>query len=1338
MIAFRTQGAARLGCQADFRYGAVLNVDFCAADPQIIPFHVSLRRDEKVIVFNRRDAVGWRREVRFAHDFAHALVSLSVSFDENGAQVEVDGRRFGPYGPRVALDLTQERPIRRGFPGLSTITQIGFQGAVIEETIHIGYPGLFAAGGGGAGLQLGARLSACLPAPREGHREMPLLDIADGVARVPLSPNPDDPAVLTALIPGWIWRDGAQAVALAVRTDTMDRPEQLSLTRAQAVDEIVRMASHGFIDLDDLSALQAIEHAVHGRMVSDLPQDTVAVLVKAAGRLGLADFIAEAMPPGITVASEAPTVAADPVDRAHADFIAASADLAQDNAATLRRLASDLTRAERCRLVQVLVETLGDDGDPAPFAALLDVDDLLMAEGAWTNAVNAPLLYAMGAFDEVARAVSRVAQLPGEETSATALGWVGRALAGPRAAIDGQLPTLAARDRMLGAFLSVLETRAADYWAPTASTALTRAMVDLIVARDSLGSEKRSWLLHLAGRLYGLSPSFWAMLDPVLPQGDAPELDPLRRAFDALHAAVVSGANADSLAPLLAPFVGVNIAGADRFCADLLGPLALNAPHGQPPRDAEALRWVVHPLTPDDARTPPRVRHATRAARALQHALPTPLYDDLRRRVSGACAAILASDSPDIAPLVSMLVPLCDPDQRWFGLGLGARTAAALSARGHRQAAQGLLAHLRVHVDTMVRGPAGVGHWPDWHSPHLHRAALALRAVGMQAAVTQLGGPEGRDLVGMAENPAEPGHDLLICLYSCRPNLDTRVAAIRQTWMQRAQARGVPVLVFVGGGDGQRQGDVVYLDAPDDYESLPKKTLAMVDWVRRHTGHGALFKIDDDCHVDIDALLAGDAPFLHDYCGRRLYRGRGHFNRVWHMEKSRGPHARYTLDKSPEPSVYADGSTGYVLSRHAMQVLAHAASTPQGQALIAQSFMEDKLVGDLLRGQGLALSSEGYQTSILRQVRASGAPVPMWENGLSPYRGGSVIVTHLDGPSEMARTHEQAQRPAPAATKIWPSHHDARLGYLSNALDLVSPRDRLDRAMQAEVAVVASLRNERALIEPFLAHYRRMGVGAFLIADNLSDDGTGDLLAAQPDVALFSVDTDYRASHYGVDWQQALMANFRPGRWSLVADADEFLFWSLDRDAQLPALLAGQAFVGADAARVFMLDMYPKGPLAQADMTAKGAVTDPFAVADHVDRVPFRQVSRAGGPFANAPTFTSALRHRLIPGARPDLFVVQKYALLRYRPWMRLTAGLHYVAECQPATRDLAFAHFKYHAGFHAKARAETRRGQHFNNAEEYRKYLALLSEGRNEIFDPDVSVRWDQCDWVRALDAAR
>jgi hypothetical protein len=676
---------------------------------------------------------------------------------------------------------------------------------------------------------------------------------------------------------------------------------------------------------------------------------------------------------------------------------------------------------------------------------------------------------------------------------------------------------------------------------------------------------------------------------------------------------------------------------------------------------------------------------------------------------------------------------LCSPDQGYAGITLALGLATGLAKSGQTTAATLVLQHpvLGRPLPQMLRGGTVRQALAvlNRHAPEL--AQQAARAMGVPLL------PLTPDHLSVACNPL---HDTLIAVYSCRAYLDTRVAALKRSWLADLEKLGIPYLVFTGDGDGgsaPASGDIVHLDAPDNYEGLPDKSLALFRWVLTQTGFSRVVKVDDDCLLS-PAVWFGDLAHLrHDYLGRPLTLAPGQMNRLWHMGKSQSDRGRLELDKSPEPSRYADGSTGYMLSRRAMTELMAAADSPQGQRLRKLSFMEDKLVGDLLALRGITVSGEEYFTGVWRHTGGQGRVVPAWENGVTPFAGGPVKLAHLDDSALVERIHAQTEKPwprsAPTGGKIWPSYQPVRLGSRSNTLDLLSPATRLTRARKATVTVVACLRNEVQILPSFLNHYRRMGVEAFLIADNGSDDGTLDLLADAPDVALFSVDTEYSQSHFGVAWQQALLSNFRVGAWSLVADADEFLVWSEDPAASLPDLLGLPAFQTADAARVLMLDMYPQGPLSGVTLTSG----DPFGETGMVDRQPFLRGSTGRGPFTDAEVLTSALRHRLIPGSRPELFVAQKYALLRYRPWMRLSAGLHFVAGIRAVPQDLLFAHFKYTAAFRNKAVTEVQRRQHFNNAEEYQKYLALLSEGREVIHDPAISVRWRECDTVRQVMAA-
>src|SRR5262249_33791224 len=122
------------------------------------------------------------------------------------------------------------------------------------------------------------------------------------------------------------------------------------------------------------------------------------------------------------------------------------------------------------------------------------------------------------------------------------------------------------------------------------------------------------------------------------------------------------------------------------------------------------------------------------------------------------------------------------------------------------------------------------------------------------------------------------------------------------------------------------------------------------------------------------------------------------------------------------------------------------------------------------------------------------------------------------------------------AASLWPTSAVPAAGLATggNRLRLLSPQDRVAALDDARLVVVCVVRNERHMLPHFLAHHRRLGAAHFVVVDNLSDDGTRDWLRAQPDVVLYSADTDYRDSHFGVAWQQAVLAAHAQGRWALL------------------------------------------------------------------------------------------------------------------------------------------------------------------------------------------------------------
>ncbi|WP_323038219.1 glycosyltransferase family 2 protein [Gemmobacter sp.] len=1371
MIDFRPENGSSLFCRTDYTVHQVANLNFHDTGWTTVPFHVSVRPLEGRVVVNRRDPAGWRREIVLDRDIDPAGGTIEVRFDVGAVSVWLDGQRVARFDRFPRPDRNGRLFLRRGFPGLDRIAHVTVEGAVLPESLRLrrgaraGGPRAQAPSGPGQ-LALTGRLEIRGRLPAGSWLQLP----GDAGDRIDLIPLPEDDGTLGAVLPGRIWQGlPPEAPARLLPVTAQGRPAgaAISLSRADLRAMLTELAADHRLEQDDLAALQAVEHARFSGVLPQLPPRVRTAIWQAAGRFGLTGFLSDGMAGAGPAPARLPLLATPP-DLAAEDrlcrrlALALRTDPAADPAALLATVLTDLPAPPGERLFLRLSETFCLHGAfPALWQAAgkagLSFDSRDWGTDRWTNAALLPFLVMAGRLAEVPKLLWWLAEpRPGWLVTATIAQGVQLALDRP------DLPEKLAED-IVYAWIGFLDAQSETYAGRAPCAALRAVSVRLVAGADRGPGWLRTPLRDFALRVHGLDPAFWQALavaglpaDPLLAEGQAACARLVALARD-----MPPGPDAQAaIAGALALFAWYRNPETARFRRILLGPAEVPLAPGDAPglaalrqsgADAGAalLRHLIFPddrlATPDD---PALLRMAAEAVPPAWEGAPEPphgrLQRDLASRIAGLLAGAAAGLPPDPATLdrlLADLAPLSSARGGWLGLGLGLTLLDALAhgpdscAAAADRLAEGLvaLAAATPAAETRQRDGAPavtaarrrLAARPGPHPASLARALAALPGAMRSPALP----------ARMAPWPgASPLHDLLVVVMSCQPYLDSRIPTLRSGWLSDLAALGIPHVVVVGGAGpdaaGTRQGDIVFLDAPDDYEGLPQKTLAMIRWVHDHTPFARMMKIDDDCFVDVETLFGSLQHLKFDYLGRPLTRVRGQMDRAWHQAKAASPRGRMDLDKSPEPSSYADGGSGYVLSRRAMATALDQAASPEGRRLIGLSFMEDKMLGDLLTLGGIRVQGQGWRVAVERRAGASGLTVPQWENGPRPFAGSGVGIAHLDTHLTQAEVRTAAALAVPRRGKIWPSFQPLRFGAGSNTLDLVSPQDRLRRVAAAPLAVVACMRNEMFMLPRFLDHYRALGVGGFLIADNGSDDGSLDYLHDQPDVALFSVDTPYGSSMYGVAWQEALLAAFRPGRWTLVADADELLVWDDTAGGDLPALLAGDDFADADAVRLFMLDMYPQGPLSGATFT-RGT---PFAEAGFTDATPFLTTSSARGPFSDQPTWTSGLRHRLIPGSRPELFVAQKLALLRYRPWMRLTEGVHYVGGARLAAREMLLAHFKYTAAFRAKAEAEVARRQHFNDAEEYRKYLALVSEGRETIHDPALSVAWTDSAFVRHL----
>jgi hypothetical protein len=118
------------------------------------------------------------------------------------------------------------------------------------------------------------------------------------------------------------------------------------------------------------------------------------------------------------------------------------------------------------------------------------------------------------------------------------------------------------------------------------------------------------------------------------------------------------------------------------------------------------------------------------------------------------------------------------------------------------------------------------------------------------------------------------------------------------------------------------------------------------------------------------------------------------------------------------------------------------------------------------------------------------------------------------------------------------------------------------------IAIAAIFRNEHPYVLEWIAHHRALGVESFYIADNVSDDGTSELLQALDARGVIRripfVSTPGQAPQLPA-YAELLDTHARDEDWVAVIDADEFIVptGGARSLAEVLAPLAAQADVGA-------------------------------------------------------------------------------------------------------------------------------------------------------------------------------
>ena len=276
---------------------------------------------------------------------------------------------------------------------------------------------------------------------------------------------------------------------------------------------------------------------------------------------------------------------------------------------------------------------------------------------------------------------------------------------------------------------------------------------------------------------------------------------------------------------------------------------------------------------------------------------------------------------------------------------------------------------------------------------------------------------------------------------------------------------------------------------------------------------------------------------------------------------------------------------------------------------------------------------------------------------------------------------------------------------------------RTNLIQRDQVLAFVVLRNEMQRLPFFLTHYRRLGVGHFLIVANDCTDGSAEFLAEQPDVSLWRADASYKSARFGVDWLTWLQFRYGHGHWCLSVDVDELLIYPHHDQRPLPVLTQRLEATGAEAMGALMLDLYPKGPLGSGTVSADD---NPIDALPWFDTGPYRTVRQApmqnlwlqGGArervfFADNPTRGPTLNKLpLVKWSRRYAYANSTHSIL--------PPGLNLEWDGPPAisgTDQLSgvLLHTKFLPGVLDRSEEEKARREHFGQPDQFDAYYDAI-----------------------------
>lgn len=259
---------------------------------------------------------------------------------------------------------------------------------------------------------------------------------------------------------------------------------------------------------------------------------------------------------------------------------------------------------------------------------------------------------------------------------------------------------------------------------------------------------------------------------------------------------------------------------------------------------------------------------------------------------------------------------------------------------------------------------------------------------------------------------------------------------------------------------------------------------------------------------------------------------------------------------------------------------------------------------------------------------------------------------------------------------------------------------------EADVVVVAPVRNGEDHIADFIEYYRTLGASEIVLLDNGSTDRTVELARNFEGVTVLRCPLPF--AKYSLAMRRYLVEGFGDGGWCLLTDIDERFDYPFSETLPLRGFLQYLNGRGYTAVMALMLDLFPAGPFPSWPAGGRRLIEDSVWY-DLTNLTPFRprriiRSNRYADP--DLPHFMGGIRKKVL-GVNPCL--TKTPLLLSKRGKGPLLESAHFVRGACIADVSCIIRHYKFDAEFRDRCVRVAREGTHFMNSVEYRSYLRAL-----------------------------